>query len=184
VGNWEIISLVLTCTVLLLGAVLLMLNQTLLKLIEPLLIKFHLGGLARQFAKIQILLRSFPRQALAKSMGLSIILQLVIIYYYYLIAQQLNIPISYLQLLVFIPIIVVATLLPISLGGLGLKEGLLAYLFSRVHLSLEHAVLLSLTVTVLGWILSLPGGLILLLDTEYQAAKNTKVLKENYSDTD
>jgi uncharacterized membrane protein YbhN (UPF0104 family) len=92
------------------------------------------------------------------------------------VAQQLKIPISYLQLLVFIPIIVVVTLLPISLGGLGLKEGLWIYLFNRIGLTTEQALLLSLTITALSWLLSLPGALILLLDsTGFQLARQGKM---------
>jgi uncharacterized membrane protein YbhN (UPF0104 family) len=93
------------------------------------------------------------------------VIQLGLIYYQYLLAQQLKIPVSYLELLVFTPISIVVTLLPISLGGLGVQEGLWAYLFSRIGLSPDQAVLLSLTFTMLGWLLSLPGAIILFLDS-------------------
>lgn len=167
VGRWDIILLLMSCTGLLTGGVLLMISPKLLIWAEPLLNKLHLRGLIARFAKVQVLLKNFAqqRQALAWSMGLSLLLQLVIVYYYYLVAQQLKIPISYWELLVFVPIVVVVTLVPLSLGGLGVREGLLAYLFSRVGLTVEQALLLSLTLAVLGWLLSLPGGMILLLDS-------------------
>jgi len=167
VGRWDIILLFIACVGMLVGAVLLISSPKILIWAEPWLEKLHLNSVAARFAKIQILLRKFAqhRQALALSMGLSLLLQLAIVYYHYLIAQQLKIPISYLELLVFIPIIVVVTLLPISLGGIGLKEGLWAYLFNRIGLSVEQALLLSLTITALGWLLSLPGAVILLLDS-------------------
>ncbi|KYC44229.1 lysylphosphatidylglycerol synthetase [Scytonema hofmannii PCC 7110] len=167
VARWDIILLFLICVGSLVGAVLLISSPQLLIWAEPWLIKFRLSAIAARFAKIQILLRTFAqhRQALIVSMGLSLLLQLAIVAYHYFIAQQLKIPISYLQLLVFIPIIVVVTLLPISLGGLGLKEGLWVYLFSRVGLTAEQALLLSVTITALSWLLSLPGAIILLLDS-------------------
>lgn len=167
IGRWDILLLFTACVGSLVGAVLLIASPKLLIWAEPWLIKFRLSAVAARFAKIQILLRTFAqhRQALLLSMGLSLLLQLAIVYYHYLVAHQLNIPISYLELLVFIPIIVVVTLLPISLGGIGLKEGLWAYLFSRIGLSVEQALLLSLTITVLGWMLSLPGAVVLLLDS-------------------
>ncbi|MUG94383.1 flippase-like domain-containing protein [Scytonema sp. UIC 10036] len=166
VARWDIVLLFLICVGSLVGAVLLISSPQLLIWAEPWLLKFRLSAIAARFAKIQILLRKFAqhRQALAVSMSLSLLLQLAIVAYHYFIAQQLKIPISYLQLLVFIPIIVVVTLLPISLGGLGLKEGLWVYLFSRVGLTAEQALLLSLTITVLSWLLSLPGAIVLLLD--------------------
>jgi glycosyltransferase 2 family protein len=167
VGRWDIILLFMACVGALVGAVLIISSPKLLIWVEPWLEKLRLGRVVDRFAKIQILLRKFAqhRRALALSMGLSLLLQLAIVYYHYLIAQQLKIPVSYLELLVFIPIVVVVTLLPISLGGLGVKEGLWVYLFSRVGLTAEQALLLSLTITALSWLLSLPGAVILLLDS-------------------
>ncbi|MEM7064806.1 MAG: lysylphosphatidylglycerol synthase transmembrane domain-containing protein [Cyanobacteria bacterium P01_B01_bin.77] len=167
VGHWDIIALFLGAVGALVGAVLLIMSPRLLRWAEPWLMRLRLGAIAVRFTKIQTLLRQFSknRSAVLSSIGLSFVLQFGIIVYHFLIAQQLAISISFLALVVFIPIVVVITLLPISLGGLGLKEGLWIYLFSRVGLSPEEAVLLSLTVTVLGWLLSVPGGLILIMDS-------------------
>ncbi|NET72040.1 MAG: flippase-like domain-containing protein [Sphaerospermopsis sp. SIO1G2] len=165
--NWNIIWLLLGCTALLSVAVLLTISPRVLMLIKPWLIQLKADNFVDKFTRIQIILRNFVhyRKYLAISLFLSFLLQLMIIYYYYLVSQQLNIPILYWQLLVFVPIVVVVTLLPISLGGLGIKEGVLAYLFIQINLSVEQAVLLSLTVMTLGIILSLPGGVILLFDS-------------------
>lgn len=167
IGRSDIILLFLACVVSLVVAVLAISSPTLLKKLEPWLMRLRLSSIAARFAKIQQLLRSFTqhRKELFLSMMLSFVLQLAIVYYHYIIAQQLRISISYLELLVFIPIIVVVTLLPISIGGLGLKEGLWIYLFNRVGLSAEQALLLSITITVLGWLLSLPGAIVLLADS-------------------
>jgi glycosyltransferase 2 family protein len=167
IKRWDIIILFLACVGALVAAVLMISSPQILKWAEPWLQKFRLDAIAARFAKIQLLLLKFAqhRKALALSMTLSMLLQLIIVYYHYLIAQQLRIPISYLQLLVFIPIIVVVTLLPISLGGLGLKEGLWIYLFNRIGLTAEQALLLSFSITALSWLLSMPGAIILLLDS-------------------
>ena len=166
-GRWDILLLFFACVGALVGAVLLIVSPKLLRWMEPSMRWLKMESIVVKFARIQTLLLQFSRnrQALAKSMGLSFLLQLGIVYYHYLVAQQLKISISFLELLVFIPIIVVVTLLPISLGGLGLKEGLWVYLFSRIGLTTEQALLLSLTITLLGWLLSLPGGIILMLDS-------------------
>ncbi len=167
IGSWDIIFLFFGCVSALVGGVTLIVSPRLLILAEPWLQKFGLNSLSARLAKIQILFRQFAqnRQALMLSISLSLVLTLAIVFYHYLIAMQLKIPISYLELLVFIPIVAVITLLPISLGGLGVKEGLWAYLFSRIGLTVEQALLLSITVTILGWLLSLPGGIVLLLDS-------------------
>jgi uncharacterized protein (TIRG00374 family) len=166
VGRWDIILLVIICTAMLSGVVFLIASPRLLIWAEPWLEKLRIGGLAKRAAKLQILLIKFARHrnALAWSMGLSLVFQLLTVFYYYMIAQHLKIPISYFNLLVFSAIVTAITLLPISLGGLGVKEALLAYLFNRVGLTIEQAISLSLTVTALAWLLSLPGGLVLLGD--------------------
>lgn len=167
VGRWDIILIFVTTVGMLVGAVLSIASPKLLIWIEPWLEKFRLGSIAARLAKIQLLLIKFVRHryALALSIGLSFVLMLGIVHYHYLIAQQLKISVSYLEFLVFIPIVAVITLLPISLGGLGVKEGLWIYLFTRIGLTAEQALLLSVTMTALAWLLSFPGGLVLLLDS-------------------
>ncbi|MBE7385108.1 MAG: flippase-like domain-containing protein [Leptolyngbya sp. SIO1E4] len=167
VGRWDIIVLFFGCVIALVGGTLLIANRSLLRLTAPYLERLRLTNVISRMAKIQHLLHQFAqhRQALALSTGLSLLLQFAIVYYHYLVARQLGISISFLELLVFIPIIVVITMLPISLGGLGLKEGLWIYLFTRVGQSAEEALSLSLIVMILSWLLSMPGAVILLLDS-------------------
>lgn len=166
VERWDIIIIFFITIGILIGGVLLIISPKLLIFSERWLQKLHLNPLIAKIAKMQILLIKFAhhRQSLFYSIGLSFILMLGIVYYHYLIAQELRISISYFQLLVFIPIIAVITLLPISLGGMGVKEGLWIYLFSRINLAAEQALLISVIMTILCWFLSLPGGFVLLLD--------------------
>ncbi len=168
IGSWDIILLFFACASVVWGGFLLIASPYLLRWSTPWLFKLKLGKIHERLAKIQFIVIQFlkHRQSLMVAVSLSFVIQLSIIFYQYLLAQQLKIPISYLELLVFTPISIVVTLLPISLGGLGIQEGLWAYLFSRIGLTAEQAVLLSLTFTILGWILALPGAIILLLDTK------------------
>ena len=182
VGRWDIILLFVSCVGAISGGFLLIVSPRLLIWTEPWLQKLRLKGLAARLAKIQIIFIKFAqhRKALALAIALSLLIALSVIYYLYLLAQQLKIPISFLELLVLAPISIVVTLLPISLGGLGVQEGLWAYFFTRIGLTAEQAVLLSLTFTILGWLLSLPGGVILLLDSAgfqqaYAASRKSKV---------
>jgi uncharacterized protein (TIRG00374 family) len=164
IERWDIILLFVACTGMVFTGVVLTTSPRLLKLTAPLLERLKLRSFVERMAKLQWILSKFAhdRRSLVLAIGLSLIINLAIIYYQYLIAQQLQIPISYLALLVFTPILVIVTLLPISFGGLGLNESLRAYLFSRAGLTIDQAVLLSLMYTAFGWILGLPGSLILL----------------------
>jgi glycosyltransferase 2 family protein len=166
-GSWDIVFLFMVCGGVISASFFLIASPKLLMWVEPWLDRFKLGNFAERILKFQVILRKFirHRQSMMFAIGISVIIQLAIIYYQYLLAQQLEIPISYLQLLVFTPISIVVILLPISVGGLGLQEGLWAYLFTRIGLTADQAVTLSLTFTMLGWILSLPGALVLLSDS-------------------
>jgi len=74
----------------------------------------------------------------------SILFQLAGIYLSYLVAVAFNINVSFVSFLVFIPLISLFTMIPISLGGIGLRELSYVYLFSSVNLSNESALILSL----------------------------------------
>jgi glycosyltransferase 2 family protein len=168
IGSLDIILLFLVCSSIIWGGFLLIASPLLLSWSRPWLSKIRLGGMCDRLDKVQLIVIQYlkHRQSLGLAITLSFIIQLSVIFYQYLLAQQLQIPISYLELLVFTPISIVVTLMPISLGGLGIQEGLWAYLFTRIGLTAEQAVLLSLTFTILGWVLALPGAIILLLDSK------------------
>jgi len=177
IGKWDIILLFVAALAIISGAFALIISPQLLIWAEPWLAKFKLSNIATRIAKIQIILRKFiwHRQALALAMGLSLIIVLGNIYFQYLLAQRLNINISFLELMVFVPISIVVCLLPISFGGLGVQEGLWAYLYTSIGLRAEQGVALSLSFTVFGWILSLPGAIIIALDSAgFKALKGEK----------
>lgn len=159
IENSAIVMLFLGCLAILVGGTVAIATPQLLAIIRPMFRSLKLMSLFTRMAKTQRLLMQFwqHRRKLMLSMALSLFLQLAIIYYHYLIAQQLSISISFWELLIFIPITVVITLLPVSLGGLGLKEGLWVYLFVCIGLSSDQAIVFSLTLMALSWLLSLPG---------------------------
>lgn len=168
IDRWDIILLFLGCVGALAGGTLLIASPGLLRWLSPGLNRLHLEKLVTRVAKIQALLYQFiqHRRALFLSITLSLILQISIVFYHYLLAQQLGIAVTFLELLVFVPIVVVITMLPISLGGIGIKEGLWIYLFTQVGQTAEAALLFSITLTVLSWLLSLPGAIILAANSQ------------------
>ena len=60
------------------------------------------------------------------------------------------------------PAIIVLTMLPISISGIGVREVSFAYFFSHVGVSNEQAVSISLAVFLLILIGNLGGGLLIL----------------------
>ena len=76
--------------------------------------------------------------------GLSVIIQFLAVYISYTVSQAFGIQIGLLPFLVFVPLIWLFTILPISLGGIGLREMAFLYFFSYVGLASENALIISL----------------------------------------
>ncbi len=93
---------------------------------------------------------------------LSVGLQGMIAVYFGVVSQALASPIPLIYFFLFLPLVTIATLAPISLGGLGVREVTMVYLFSTVGVSGADVLSVSLTAHVLNTILSLSGGLMLL----------------------
>src|SRR4030065_840853 len=69
----------------------------------------------------------------------------------------IDVPIGYYFL--FIPLTTVVAMLPISLSGLGLRGGAFVFLFTRVGVSQEQALTLSLLWFVICALISMAGGI-------------------------
>jgi glycosyltransferase 2 family protein len=82
--------------------------------------------------------------------------QLVPIAMTFLVARSLNVDISVLELAAIVPIIVLAIRLPISLGGIGIQEGLSVALYSLVGVSPAEALLMNALGRVLHLLTQLP----------------------------
>jgi len=104
--------------------------------------------------------RQHPKEMLI-AIVVSILLQLMFALYYALFAWQLGIDIDITYFVLFLPAITLVTMLPLSLGGLGIREGLMVLLFSQVGVSSAEILSISLTVHVVNIGLSLFGGAIL-----------------------
>ena len=62
----------------------------------------------------------------------------------YFLAKAMNLNIEYSFIVALVSISAIATLIPISIGGLGVREGVFIYLLATIGVSKEEAVILSL----------------------------------------
>ncbi len=74
--------------------------------------------------------------------------------------MALDMDISVTYFLLFLPLITLVTMVPISFGGLGLREATMVALFALVGITSAQILALSLTVHLINLGLSLFGGLI------------------------
>ncbi len=111
------------------------------------------------------LLHSYRKHkgALWWSIAVSVLVQLLFAVYYALAAITLGIDADVLYFVLFLPVITIVTMVPISLGGLGVREAIMVMLFAEVGVSSADVLAISLSVYVVNTALSLWGGLILLV---------------------
>ncbi len=96
-------------------------------------------------------LRAYRRQPIRilQALGLTFVIQLCAIAINTLVAQSLNLTVTSEQLLLSLPLINLTVLVPVSLGGFGVREGAYVYLLGLVGVAATDALLLSLSVYAL-----------------------------------
>ncbi|HSB79375.1 MAG TPA: lysylphosphatidylglycerol synthase transmembrane domain-containing protein [Candidatus Methylomirabilis sp.] len=130
----------------------------------------RLVGLVRFQAKIQGMVEAIHRyrrhhQALGQALVLSGLLQALIIVTYYLIGTSLNLGVPLGYFFLYVPLITVMAMLPVSVAGLGVREGGVVYFFAKVGVEPAVALSMSLVWFSLSLAVSSLGGLAFLLDT-------------------
>lgn len=93
-------------------------------------------------------------------LALSVSVQLLRVAQAYLLSEAMGLGVAFQYFLLFVPIILMVTMLPISLGGLGTTNAAYVYLFEPVGMDPAGAFVLSVLILALGVFGNLPGGLI------------------------
>jgi len=104
-----------------------------------------------------------PTNTIFKLLALSMLVQLVRIAVFFIIFAALGVHVEWLLFMVFIPLLFIIMLMPISIGGLGVREGALYLFFNPYGVSLEDCTAAGLLFHLLQIISLLPGLLLFLL---------------------
>jgi uncharacterized membrane protein YbhN (UPF0104 family) len=78
---------------------------------------------------------------------------------FYLVFKAIDVDIGLAEMLVYAPLVFTLMLLPVSVGGIGVREGSFYLLLSSHGVSLEAVVVAGALYHFLGILLGLPGGL-------------------------
>jgi uncharacterized membrane protein YbhN (UPF0104 family) len=103
-----------------------------------------------------------PRTVLA-ALALSFLFQIVVIGVVFLCTRALDLTVPLAALAVFVPLIALGGMLPVSINGLGVRDALYLLLFGRLGYPPDVALSLSLLYLAVTIVSSLPGGLIYLM---------------------
>lgn len=94
---------------------------------------------------------------------LSLISQLMIIICYYLIGRSLHVELHLMEYILLVPIVALLSSIPVSIGGLGVREGTIVFLLGAVGISTPNAVSISLLYLTVLILVTIPGSIFLLI---------------------
>jgi uncharacterized protein (TIRG00374 family) len=90
----------------------------------------------------------------------AVLLQLNVILYYFLIGRALHLQIDFLDYFIFIPIVLLIQTIPVTINGLGLREGSYIAIFKYYGILPQTAFSFSLIEVAFGIIIGVIGGAI------------------------
>ena len=129
-------------------------------------------GLARFQARLQGLVDAIHRYrghrlVLLQACLLSVILQGLIIVTYAVVGWSMRIDIPLIYFFIFVPLVTVVSMLPVSLAGLGVRESGVVYFFSLVGVDAATSLSMSLVWFSLTVLVSSLGGPAFLLNQHH-----------------
>ena len=78
----------------------------------------------------------------------------------YTLARSLDIGISLLDCMILMPPVILLSLLPVSIGGWGVRESVMVFVLGLIGIASEQALLLSVLLGLAGMAISLPGWIL------------------------
>lgn len=91
---------------------------------------------------------------------ISLLNQLIIILENFLICRSLHMDIAFVNMMYIIPLTFLATLLPITIAGIGIREGAFIFFLTRYNYTVENAIAFSLIGYLLVLIMGFSGGIV------------------------
>ena len=97
---------------------------------------------------------------IAKAMIIAVIIQFTSIVLYYLLGLAVGIKLGFYYYPVIVPIVILLTMIPISIQGLGIREISFVYLFGLFNVTNAKSFALSIIASTLFISVGLIGGII------------------------
>ena len=120
------------------------------------------------------------RKLLIQVLALSAVIQFMRILVHYFAGHAVGVEVGIVYFIIFIPVVALAASLPISIGGIGVREQSAVLLFSQVAVTAPAIVAMEFLAYLVGVLATIPGGLIFVARRE---RVNFKLLKNATADS-
>ncbi len=150
---------------LIVGLVWALFHPAVLPAFERVFARVGLGGLKPHLDDLAARLKEFRdrRGLLVRLLAIAIVVQVARIGVHVTVARALGLRVPLPYFFLFVPLLAVIVSLPISLNGIGVREGAGIVLFGLVGLDRAHAFSLQFTTFLVAVAVSLLGGLVFLV---------------------
>jgi hypothetical protein len=164
---------VLLLTAMFIACVWIVLNEKMLGLMKTVLARFKLASIADKISGFRegIMSMARDRRAMFNLVALSFFYQSLGIVIIFILGRALGIELAIWHYFIYIPLITTITVLPISLAGIGIREGAFVFFFAQAGVAQAQALSLSLLLFTQTVILALLGGVWYLFAREQSANK-------------
>lgn len=122
------------------------------------------NNIIKNIIKLRTALIEYNKYPITLSLSflLSLVVQLFRVCWYITIAWSFGVYIPVVYYFIFCPLIVVILMIPVSIGGLGVREGAFVALFTIAGMSLDQAVIISFTSSLITNLVTISGGMVYL----------------------
>ena len=133
-------------------------------LVRPLR-RLHAGWILERLYTFGSALERFGRQPAQVGLAFAgaLVVQLLLVAFFLCAARSLAIPLGVVAATMTVPVALAAQMVPISIGGFGVREAVFSWFFVRLGLDISAALALSLSSAGLILLFSLSGGVLFLL---------------------
>jgi len=137
-----------------------LLSEKILILLEKTRLKVSWLDRLRDLSNLLQIVHQNPL-SLIYAIGLSLMSTLCIVLCYFILCRALGIELTFLTLCIVIPLSFIASSIPVSVGGLGIREGFIVYMLTLFGAAQEQAVALTLLYLTILIVITLPGGILI-----------------------
>gem|GEM_PF-6425366 len=133
---------------------------------------FFFSPISISFQKIPVIKKLDPllqslrthKKTMIQVFFYSFLFQICSVLLSYLSALAFGIHLSFIPFLVFVPLVWVVLMLPLSIGGIGIREAAFVYFFAQVGLDTESAFIVSVGTYLAFWLNAILGALVFFYD--------------------
>ncbi|MEW6611127.1 lysylphosphatidylglycerol synthase transmembrane domain-containing protein [Thermithiobacillus tepidarius DSM 3134] len=122
----------------------------------------RLGRVGEKLREARLALRALFRHGpdLFQVLLLSLVVQVLSLFMFWAVGRALGLQLGMAAVWIIWPLVTLLTILPVSLAGWGVREGLLVFYLAYVGVAADQALALSVLTGVVVLLASLPGGLL------------------------